>query len=631
MAFGFTGKMLRVDLTERKISIEELSRDLYENYLGGRGINVKYLLEELPLGTDPYSPDNVLIFSAGSLGGTIAPASSRLMVTSKSPETGLYGKTTSGGHFAPELKFAGYDGIILKGAAENPVYLYIHDDQVEIRDARQLWGQDVRETDRMLKQELRDPGISTLCIGPAGENLVRYSAVMVNVYRCAARCGMGGVMGSKRLKAIAVRGTGSLSVADPANFKKIAMESRDLLKQDQDRWYRYFFFGTQRGLVWANEAGFNPTRNFQTGYMKDAYKIGGEYIREKYQVRETGCGSCVINCGTYYEMEDGPYGSAFSEGPQWETCNSFGARIGTIDTRFLLKANEFANINGLDISSTGSIVSFAMELYERGIITKKDTDGLDLSWGNATDIMALINKIVKREGFGKLLGESIRTIARTVGKDAEDYAIHVKGLGMTSCDSRLTKAYALAFGVNPRGGDHLHTEIICQFGASPEHVEIARRVSGSPKGAMPLSIEGKARMVKYHEDFVCVSDSLGICFFHTLSSHRVSPAIMAGLFESATGIPMTVEQLQTAGERILTLERICNIREGMVRQDDTLPPRMFNEAIPDGPSKGFTITKEEFETMLRDYYGLHGWDPATGIPELKTLKALSITDFSRFL
>jgi len=631
MVYGFCGRMLRVDLTKRKTSVEELSPDLFRDYLGGRGINVRYLLEELSPKVDPYAPENILFISAGCLSGTIAPASSRLTVSSKSPETMLYCKTTSGGHFAPELKLAGYDGIIVTGAADAPVYLSIKDDKVEIRDARHLWGHDVRETDSMLKKETGDPKISSLCIGPAGENLVRYSAVMVNIYRCASRCGMGGVMGSKRLKAVVVRGTRSLRVSNPEKFKTIAYEARSSLKEDQDRWYRYFLFGTQRGLVWANEAGFNPTRNFQTGYINDAYKVGGEYIRERYQVRETGCGSCVINCGTYYEMEESPYGEAYSEGPEWETCNSFGARLGCVDTQWLLKANEFANINGLDISSLGNIVGFAMELYEKGIITKKDTDGLELSWGNTRAIMELFKKIVKREGFGKLLGESIITIAKTIGKNALDYAIHVKGLGLTSCDSRLTKAYALAFAVNPRGGDHLHTEIICQFGATPEHVDIAKRVSGSSDGARPLSVEGKAKMVKYHEDYVCASDSLGICFFHSLSSHRVTPEIMAKLFEYATGIPMSVGQLEKAGERILTMERIFNIREGMDREDDTLPLRMFEEEIPDGPSKGLTITREELESMLVEYYKLHGWDAEKGIPLKETLKALSIESFSKFL
>jgi aldehyde:ferredoxin oxidoreductase len=624
MSFGFSGKLLRVDLTHRKISVEETSRDLFENFLGGRGLNVKYLFDELSPHTDPYSPENVLIMSPGSLGGTFAPASSRLTVTSKSPETFRYGRTTAGGHFAPELKLAGYDAILIKGAADQPVYLYIHDDQVEIRDACHLWGQDVRETTLLLKKELQDPQISTVVIGPAGENLVRYAAVMVNTYRCASRCGMGGVMGSKRLKAIACRGTGSVRVADAENFKKVVLKARQSVKEDQDRWYRYFFFGTQRGIVWANEAGFNPVRNYQTGYIRDAYKIGGEYIREKYQVRETGCGSCVLNCGTYYEMEDSPYGPSFSEGPEWETCNAFGGRLGTVDTQFILKANEYANISGLDISSAGSIIGFAMELYEKGLITQKDTDGLDLRWGNTRDLMILLQKIVKREGFGKLLGESIQTVAETIGQGAEDYAVHVKGLGMTSVDSRLTKPYALAFAVNPRGGDHLHTEIICQFGSTPEHVEIAKRISGSPEGANPLSIEGKARMVKYHEDFACASDSLGFCFFHTLSSHRVTPELMAQLFESATGIPMSVDQLEKIGERILTLERMFNIREGMVREEDTLPPRMLREIVSDGPSQGFTITQGELETMLKEYYDLHGWDPSTGVPRRETLENLSL-------
>ena len=273
---SFMGRILRINLTEQKIEKETLPGDFCANYLGGRGIGAKILFDELPPKIDPLSPENIIIFSTGTLGGTFAPASSRLTITSKSPETNFYCKTTVGGHFSPELKFAGYDGIVVSGAAQKPVYLYIKDDLIEIRDASHLWGKDVRETDKILKQELEDDRASVLSIGPAGENLVKYSAIMTNIYRAASRGGMGAIMGSKKLKAIAVRGTGSVKVANPEKFGEIALRARELVKEDKDRFFRYFFFGTQRGIVWANEAGFNPTRNFQTGYMEDAYKVGGE-------------------------------------------------------------------------------------------------------------------------------------------------------------------------------------------------------------------------------------------------------------------------------------------------------------------------------------------------------------------
>jgi len=445
---------------------------------------------------------------------------------------------------------------------------------------------------------------------------------MTNVYRAASRGGMGAVMGSKKLKAITVRGTNSVRVADPEEFGKIALRARELVKEDQHRFFRYFFFGTQRGIVWANEAGFNPTKNFQTGYIKDAYKVGGEYIREKYQTGETGCGSCVLCCGTFYYIEEGPFKGSHSEGPEWEACNSYGARLFTTDTEFLLKANELSNIYGLDISSTGGIIAFAMELYEKGFLKKGDVDGLDLSWGNAESVLELIRKLAYREGFGNFLAESLKSISGRF-KGSEKFAMGVKGLPMTSVDSRLTIPYALAFAVNPRGGDHLHSEIICQFGATPEHVEIAKKVSGSQKGVIPLSFEGKIKMVKYHEQVCCASDSLGVCFFHTLSSHRVSPDILASLFETATGIPMSTEKLLHACERIISLERVFNIREGLTKKDDTLPRRVFEEEIPDGPSKGLKLSEGEFNKLLEEYYDLHGWD-SDGIPREETLANLNL-------
>ena len=599
--------------------------------MGGRGINARFLWDQMKPQIHPFSPDNPLLIWTGPLAGTIAPASSRLTVSAKSPETHFYCKSTSGGHVAPELKFAGYDGMVITGATEDPVYLSIRDQEIQIKDAKHLWGKDVRETDCLIKQELNDDRVNILSIGPAGEKKVSYAAVMANIYRCASRGGMGAVMGSKGLKAIAVRGTQPVKVADPDGFWKDALRARQLVKWDRDRFFRYYLFGTQRGLVWANEIGFNPARNYQTGSMKDAYKAGGEYIRERYQTGETGCGSCVLNCGTFYDTEEGPYGRIYSEGPEWETVNSFGARLGIPDPLFVLKANEFCNIQGLDISSAGANLGFVMELFEKGLVSKEDLDGITLDWGNGPGCLRILDKIVRREGIGDLLAESIKTISERIGRESENYALHVKGLGMTSVDSRLTKAYALAFAVNPRGGDHLHSEVICQYGSTPEHVEIAKRISGSPRGAEPLSTEGKARMVKYHEEVCCASDSVGFCFFHTLSSHRVTPERIALLFQQATGIPFSADDLHQSAERIINLERAFNIREGLTRKDDTLPPRMLNEPIPDGPSQGARITKEELEGMLAEYYQIHGWNSQTGVPLEETLHRLGLQDVAEEL
>jgi len=619
---SFKATILRVDLTKQKIEKQELPQKFVEDYLGGRGIGAKLLYDELPAGTNPLSPENMVVFSSSVLGGTFAPASARLTVSSKSPETNFYCKSNVGSHFSPELRFAGYDCIVVTGAADKPVYLYIKDDIVEIRDAGHLWGRDVRETDRILKEELGDSEFCIMSIGPAGENMVKYSAIMSGIYRCAARAGMGTVLGSKKLKAIVVRGTGTVQVNNPEKFAETALNARELVKDDKDRFFRYFYFGTQRGVVWANNAGTNSARNFQTGWIDDAYKVSGEYIRDRYQTTETGCGSCVLCCGTFYEVKEGPYKGCHSEGPEWETCNGFGARVGTSDTEFMLRANELSNLYGLDICSVSSVIAFAMELYQRGIITRKDTDGLDLSWGNRETILELLRKISQREGFGNVLAESITAIAENY-KGSENYVIAIKGLPITTVDPRITVPYALAFAVNPRGGDHLHTEILCQFGANPEHVRIAREISNSPEGANRLSYDGKARMVKYHEQVCCATDSLGICFIHTLSSHRVSPGIMADLFESATGISMDVDKLMLAGERILTLERAFNLREGLRKEDDTLPGRMFDDEIPDGPSKGLRVSKEAFNEILEEYYELHGWN-SNGIPGIETMNRLGL-------
>jgi len=619
----YSGTILRVNLTNGVIEKQHIPQEIIEEYLGGRGLGIKLLYEELPAGVDPLSPENMMIFSTGVFGGTFAPASARLTVSSKSPETNCYCKSNVGSHFSPELRFAGYDCIVITGASKQPVYLNIKDDSVEIREATHIWGKDVRETDKILKQELKDERVCVMSIGPAGENLVKYSAIMSGIYRCAARAGMGAVMGSKKLKAITVRGTGTVHVARPENFAEVALKARELVKEDKDRFFRYFYFGTQRGLVWANNAGTNSSRNYQTGYTEDAYKVGGEYIRERYQTAETGCGSCVLCCGTFYEVRDGPYKGSHSEGPEWETCNAFGARVGTSDTELMLRANELSNIYGLDVCSVSSIIAFAMELYQRGIISKKDTDELDLSWGNGTSILELLRKITYREGFGDLLAESIITIADNFA-GSHKYVIAIKGLPITAVDPRITVPYALAFAVNPRGGDHLHSEILCQFGASPEHIKIAKEVSDSMEGNKPLSYDGKARMVMYHEQVCAATDALGICFLHTLSSHRVSPVIMASLFENATGITMDSDKLRQAGERILNLERAFNLREGLSKKDDTLPQRMFDEEIPSGPSKGLKVNREAFNKLLEEYYELHGWDNQ-GIPLEKTMNELNLT------
>jgi len=621
---AFRGQIVHINLSTRTIEKHTLSPRLFEDYLGGRGIGVRLLIDSVDPDVDPLSPQNVVIICAGTLTGTFAPGAARLTVTAKSVETGIYCKSSVGGHFAPELKFAGYDALKITGASSKPVYISIQNESIQICDAQHLWGKDVRLTNRILKAELEDAKTNILAIGPAGENLVAYSGIAASVYRQAARGGLGAIFGSKKLKAIAVRGTIPLRVADPKRFQQVALTAREQVRNDQDRFYRYFLFGTNRGVVGANQSGANSVKNFQTTYLPEAYKTGGEYIREKYLIRENGCGSCVLTCGRSYEIEHGPYAGTYSEGPEWEAGSCFGARLFNNDPEIMLKANEISNINGLDLLSATGVIAFAMECYQRGLLTNKQTEGLQIEWGNGPVVLELLEKIIKREGIGELLSKPILEICKEIGQGSEQYAMQIKGLPLSSVELRSTVPYALAFAVNPRGGDHLHTEIMCQFGSTLEHSKIANRITGTSRGTDPLFYEGKAKLVTYHEEVCCASDCLGVCFMHTLSSHRVTPELLAEMFQAATGISMDVQKLRRAGERVINLERMFNVHQGLGRADDTLPSRFFEE-IPGGPGKGRKINRKRFDQLLQEFYHLRGWS-ANGIPTEKRLKMLGLDD-----
>jgi aldehyde:ferredoxin oxidoreductase len=618
------GQILWVNLGEGKIWKEQVQRGLLRDYIGGRGLNAKILYDTLKPGTDPLSPGNVLIISAGTLCGTIAPGASELAVTSKSPLTGFYFKTTVGGHFANELKFAGYDVIVIIGASSSPVYLSIKDEQVSIQNATDLWGKDLRETDAAVKEREGDPKTNVIGIGPAGENLVRFAVIASNIYRSASRGGLGAVMGSKKLKAIAVRGTGSIRTAKRDEFHVAALKARRQVREDEFSWRRKYLFGTQRGLLTANEVGVNPTRNFQTGYMEEAYKCGGEYIREKFVFRETGCSACVMHCGKFTAVEEGNYQGSYSEGPQWETLSDWGPRVGSVDPAFVIRMNELCNLYGMDVTSSSSAVAMAMELCEKGILSKENTNGDNLEWGNSKAIESMLKKIAFREGFGDLLAEGAQRAAEKIGSQANYFAIQKKGLELSAVDPRATMAYALGFAIGSRGPDHLTSEVMCQYGSTPEMVKIANRLAGNQDGAKPLVPKGKARMVKWHEEIVCLSDSLGICFFHTLSSYRVGLKDMTDMFSLGTGIKTSEKEMLRSGERIINLERVINLREGLTREMDTLPARVLEEPIGGGPAKGLTLPRDVLDQMVKEYYRIRGWNTRTGIPTLKTLKRLGL-------
>jgi aldehyde:ferredoxin oxidoreductase len=632
--YGWAGKILHVDLAKEKIWVEDFNIKLGEMFLGARGVNARLLWDfiEKP-GIDPLGPENPLIFGAGTLTGTSAPSSGRTTITCKGPITNLYLKTNMGGHWGAELKFAGYDHIILHGSAKSPVYILIQDENVEVREANHLWGLDVRETTNTLINELGDKELKVVCIGPAGENLVKFAAVMNSVYHAAARGGAGAVMGSKKVKAIAVRGTKAIELWNPEEFRELTLNVRKNLAKDSGSQSLYNY-GTSGSIEFVNTLHAYPNRNFKYGHLDNIKPLTGQNLVEKgYLKRRVGCFSCTTSCHRFVEAKNGPYAGTYTGGPEYETFTALGAQTWVIDTDTVIKAGELCNIYGLDTISTGAVIAWAMECFERGVLTKRDTDNIELKFGNGEALVKTIEMIAFRKGnLGNLLAEGVKRASEKVGKDSWKWAIcNSKGLEQSSVETRSAKAYALAFAVNPRGPDHLHTETFAEFGASSEAIALIEKLTGDKKWASPYYTEYRPEIVRWHEDCYAVTDSLGFCAFTSTAAYAVTPENMAQMFYLATGVPMDEKKIMLAGRRILNLEKCFNVREGADRKLDDLPWRLMNEPAASGPSKGMTNSKQELDGMLDKYYQLHGWDVKTSLPYKKTLEKLELKDIAEKL
>ena len=631
---GWVGSILHVDLASKNIRREPLPVELATKFLGGRGLNAKILWDladdrEL----EPLAPENVLIFGTGTLTGTFAPSSGRTTITTKSPLTGLYAKSSFGGQFGAQLKFAGYDHLVIRGKSAAPCYLSIEDQNVEIRDARHLWGQNVRETERALRTESSSSEVEACYIGPAGERLVRFASIMTSVYHAAARGGVGAVMGSKNLKAITVVGSGKVNVAQPQEFRKLVLETREALMKDPKSGSLHKF-GTSGGVLAANEDGSLPSRNFNVAGVDDAYPISGQRLVEGgYLANRVGCFACTISCHRYSTVKDGPFAGTYTGGPEFESVVALGAGTGVVDTESVLKANELCNVLGLDTISTGVVIQWAMESYERGVLTKDDTDGLEVRFGNPEALITLINKIAFREGtLGSLLGEGAKRASRKVGHDSWKWAIcNSKGLEQSAVDTRASKAYALSFAVNPRGPDHLHTQCLAEYGGTPGALSLIKKLTGDEKWASPYLTEYRAEIVRWHEDCFAVSDALGFCTFTSTSAYCVNPQNMAAMFTAATGHSIDEAAVMTTGRRIVTLERCYNAHLGADRKFDDLPWRLMHEPSPRGIAKGMINSEQELNEMLDKYYRLHEWDVKTGLPTKDTLQLLDLTDVAEKL
>ena len=602
---GYTGKIIRVDLTNKIIKIEKLNMDYAKNYIGGRGLGSKYLCEEIDPQIDALSPENKLIFMTGPVTGTNATCAGRFNVVAKAPLTGTIGAGNTGGYFGPELKFAGYDGIIFEGKANNPVYLHINDDLVELKDAKHIWGKNVFETTDILLNE-NEEDAKVACIGPAGEKLVLFAAVMNDKDRAAGRSGLGAVMGSKNLKAVIVKGSNGIGVANALQFNKAVAEAREKVTANgvTGTGGGLATYGTEVLVNILNEMHALPTNNWQTSRFEDADKISGEYLTENYLIRNKACYACPIGCGRTIKIPDGKYKGVVA-GPEYEAGWSYGASCGINDLNEINKANHVCNMLGLDPVTMGATIACAMELYEKGYITKEDLDGGELKFGDANSIMKLTEQTGNREGFGDKLALGSYRLADMYGHP--ELSMTVKKQEMPAYDGRAIQGMGLSYATSNRGGCHVRGYVT------------STEVLGIPMKTDPLSTEGKAALVKLFQDLTALVDSSDICLFTTFA---IGLPEVSGMLRGTTGFEYSDEEMLLVGERIWNLEKLFNLQAGLTREDDLLPPRLLNEPVTSGPSKG-KVT--ELEVMLDEYYQLRGWDKE-GVPTDEKLAELSLSN-----
>lgn len=598
---GWTGTILRVDLTRGTAKLEVTDRKLVRDYIGARGLGAKIIFDEVDASADPLGPDNKIVFAPGPLTGTFAPSGGRYNVITKSPLNNTIAASNSGGVWGAEVKYAGYDAIIVEGQSAKPVYLWIKDDNVEIRDARALWGMTVHDTTDALRVET-DPDAKVACIGPAGENLSLIAAVMNEMHRAAGRTGVGAVMGSKKLKAIAVVGTRAVTVADPEAFKAAVLDSRSKIKANPVGGTGLKAYGTDVLVNILNQTGAFPTRNFQDGYFPTADKIGGESLAANQLVRPKGCYACVISCGRVTKVTNTLFAGE-GEGPEYESAWGFGADSGVDNLDAILKANFLCNEYGIDAISLGATVACAMELYELGLLTLKDTDGLDLAFGNAHAMVEAVRKACVGEGFGKRLAEGSYRLASSVGRP--DLSMTTKKQEMPAYDPRGVQGIGLNYATSNRGGCHVRGYTIS--------VEVLGQ--GAPTD--PHATEGKAALDIAFQNLTAALDATGSCLFATFG---IGGAELAGMLSTLTGVDYPLDEFVKVGDRIWNLERLWNLKVGYTAADDTLPPRLLNDPIRTGPSKGEVNRLDE---MLPEYYELRGWD-ADGVPTAAKLEELSL-------
>jgi aldehyde:ferredoxin oxidoreductase len=625
--FGYMGKILRINLTNGKITEEPLEESIARKFIGGRGLGAHILFNELKPGIDPLGPENKLVIATGVVTGIPFPGNSGLNVMAKSPLTGIWGEATSKGFFGPELKAAGYDAIIIKGKAEKPVYLWIHDGEVEISDANHLWGKPTRETQKIIKAELKDDGVQVGCIGIGGENLVKFANIMLGFNHFAGRTGMGAVMGSKNLKAIAVRGTGKVRYANEEKLVDLLLEkliSKEALSGPYfpDGLFKY---GSLADLGYWQETGRLPTKNFRKSLFSGYANLTAETLTDSpYIIRHNTCPHCTVGCNRITKASSPYQLNPEYALPEYESTAALSTLCMNDNLVAALKAIELCNKYGIDTMSTGVTIAFAMECYEKGLITKKDTEGLDLTWGNHEAIVQLVEQIAKRQGIGNLLAEGSRKVAEKLGGGAEDFAMHVKGMEFPLHDVRGMKGHGLGIATSNRGACHLQVETDDMFeGQLAPDIGIDEKTFPKEHRDRLYAGPEKVKIVKIIGDLFATFDSLVICKWTTYPCGGYKTQTLADVVAVATGWNFTIDELMKTGERIINLCRAFNVREGITRKDDKLPKR-FSEPLPEGPYKGEAFSEDVFERMLTQLYELRGWNEKTGVPTRKKLEELEL-------
>jgi aldehyde:ferredoxin oxidoreductase len=641
--YGYTGKILHVDLTSGALDVEEPPEELYRTYMGGSALGLYYLLKNTPAGADPYGPENTLAFMLAGITGAPIAGQSRATVVAKSPLTGGVGDSQAGGFWPAELKFAGFDGIVIRGISPKPVYLWINQGEVELRDAGHLWGKTTDVVDEMLAEELGDKRIQVTQIGPSGEKLVRFSAIMNMATRAHGRTGMGAVMGSKKLKAIAVRGgKKKLPMADAERVREIMKPSIANVRNDEDVW-DLAKYGTLGILESQNAVGGLPTRNYRSGWMgyDRAAAIGGERLFDELlrgadddnqlkAGRET-CYSCAVRCKRVVESEwqdkaiDPKLG-----GPEYETSSVFGSYCDIDDIHAIAYANQLCNQYGVDTIAAGATMAFAIDCFEQGLISLDDTGGIELGWGKAEAMIAMLEKTLTREGFGDLLAEGSARASIRIGNGAEDLAVTTKGTEFPAHMPQVKPSLAVVYAVNPFGADHQSREH--DPGYTPEVAAASPEKYGKRMADIGLTDqqpedvlnEAKIEYALKTQYAYSALDTADACqFVFGPAWQLLGMEELAGVISGVQGEEMTVDDLMTLGARRLNMLRAFNAREGITREQDTLPKRLF-EPLEGGPSDGKYIDRDQFEAALVTYYEMAGWDPVTGNPTAETLDGLEL-------